>query len=68
MADISMCSGVLLGFICPLRDNCYRFTAPKNDHWQSYFAEVPYDLKKKDCEHYWKNQVYPKDTENVKNT
>ncbi len=34
MADISKCFG--LG--CNQREKCYRYTAPNNEHWQSYAA------------------------------
>jgi len=33
MADITMC----LDKDCPLHHHCYRFTAPANQHRQSYF-------------------------------
>lgn len=59
MADIAMCVGATnvkgTKFICPLRDKCYRFTATKNDRWQSYLVEVPYNKKTKKCGHYWDN-------------
>lgn len=32
MSDISKCNGVN----CPLRDECYRFTAPASEYRQSY--------------------------------
>ena len=37
MSDITKCSG----FLCPLKDNCYRYKA-KDDVLQSYFTEQPY--------------------------
>ncbi len=48
MADMSYCDGI----DCPLKETCYRFTAPKNEHWQSYFIFVPYDKESGDCEFY----------------
>jgi len=36
MADISMCNGK----DCPIKEKCYRFTAPKGIR-QSYFLETP---------------------------
>lgn len=52
MADITMCEGIN----CPLKENCYRFTANKNEIYQSYFVEVPYNEKKDGkCEYYWNN-------------
>ena len=38
MSDISMC----FGKGCPLKDNCYRFTAKPNEFRQSYLMEVPF--------------------------
>ena len=49
MADIAMCSGKG----CPLKERCYRYTAPVNPIWQSYFTNVPY--KNGECEYYWDN-------------
>jgi hypothetical protein len=37
MADITMCGGK----DCPLKEKCYRFTAPKSKYGQSYFFEAP---------------------------
>ena len=37
MSDITKCSG----FLCPLKDNCYRYKA-KDGVLQSYFTEQPY--------------------------
>lgn len=48
-----MCEGTN----CPLKEECYRFTANKNELYQSYFVEVPYDKKQNKCEYYWR-QVY----------
>lgn len=36
MADITKCPGDN----CPVKERCYRFTAPSSIH-QSYFAELP---------------------------
>lgn len=52
MSDISKCSGEG----CPLKEECYRFTAPANEFWQSYFTTVPYDKEKKECEYLWKRK------------
>jgi len=49
MADITMCEGIE----CPLKEKCYRYTAPANEYWQAYFTEVPYDIESEECEHYW---------------
>lgn len=47
MADITMCEGTN----CPLKDRCYRHTAPENPYRQSYFMGVP--VKDGECEYYW---------------
>jgi hypothetical protein len=49
MADISKCKGTN----CPLADTCWRYKAPGNEYYQSYFTEVPYDHKSHGCDHYW---------------
>ena len=49
MSDISKCKGTN----CPLAETCWRFRAPGNDYWQSYFTEVPYNHQEKNCEYYW---------------
>ena len=46
MADICMCKGTN----CPVKENCYRFTA-KADEYQSYFVDAP--IKDGKCEYYW---------------
>lgn len=35
--DYTACSGEG----CPIKENCYRFTGPREPLWQSYFVEVP---------------------------
>jgi hypothetical protein len=50
MADITMCSGKK----CPKKKSCYRFTAPKNDLYQSYFVNPP--IEKGSCEYFWDNE------------
>jgi len=47
MADITMCRDGT----CPKKEQCYRFTANKNEFWQSYFTESP--RKSEDCEYFW---------------
>ena len=51
MADITMCSGQ----DCPVKEECYRFTALKCAYRQSYFAETPGKTEdgKFTCEMYW---------------
>lgn len=46
MSDITKCSG----FLCPLKDNCYRYKAI-DGIGQSYFTEQPYKDGK--CEMFW---------------
>ncbi len=48
MADITMCKGTK----CPLKKECYRFTALEGIY-QSYFVTPPYDKVKKECDCYW---------------
>ena len=45
MVDITKCDGVRksLNYPCPLRDNCYRFTAPAGQ-FQSYFSAAPFTM------------------------
>jgi len=52
MSDISKCTGKG----CPLKEECYRFTAPAKELWQSYFTNVPYDESKKECKYLWKRK------------
>ena len=51
MADISMCPGT----DCPVKEKCYRFTAPKSEFMQSWFVETPCKVEegKFTCEMYW---------------
>ena len=51
MADISMCPGT----DCPVKEKCYRFTAPKSEFMQSYFFEAPGKTEddKFTCDMYW---------------
>jgi hypothetical protein len=53
MSDISKCSGLN----CPLKEDCYRYTAPKSE-WQSYLTDVPYDsdsIEEIKCVYFWNN-------------
>lgn len=45
--DITMCKGT----DCPLKENCYRFTAINNEYRKSYFVEPPF--KEGKCEMFW---------------
>lgn len=55
MADITKCSGEKGTEICKLRDSCYRYLAPENTKWQSYFCETPFD-NPDNCIHYWEDK------------
>lgn len=62
MADITMCGGKE----CPMKENCYRFTATPNEFRQSYFMIAPVILHITDGEHwhschnFWNNEDYRK--------
>ena len=47
MADITMCKDNT----CPKKEQCYRFTANKNEFWQSYFMASPREDEK--CNYFW---------------
>lgn len=49
MADITKCTGDK----CPIKTKCYRFLAPADNEWQSFFSELPYDFEKDDCDYFW---------------
>jgi hypothetical protein len=47
MADITKCKGTN----CPMKQNCYRYTAKEDEFYQAYFVEVP--IKNDECDMYW---------------
>jgi hypothetical protein len=47
MSDITKCNGT----DCPVKKNCYRFTAKSDDVYQSYFVTPPFKDGK--CEMFW---------------
>lgn len=51
MADITMCKGT----DCIIKEKCYRYTAKENKHLQSWFVDVPFEIKdnKFTCNVYW---------------
>lgn len=51
MADITMCEWT----DCPMKDNCYRYTAPKSEY-QLMFIEVPIDKETDMCEQFYLNE------------
>ena len=58
MADITMCNGTG----CQVKDACYRYTAPVNEHRQSYFIDMPlyydHDTGMESCDHFWEKQLF----------
>ena len=56
MADISKCNG----HNCPIKDACYRYTAPANKRWQAY-GSFSYDKKNQTCESFWGDPEILKD-------
>lgn len=50
MADISKC----WGNDCPVKERCYRYTAPANLLRQSYGGFI-YDKEKQECKYFWDN-------------
>lgn len=48
MADITKCNSEE----CPLRQSCYRYTAPKSNY-QSVFVIPPYNKETKSCDEFW---------------
>ena len=50
MADISKCEGTG----CPLKESCYRYTAPSNTFWQAYIVP-PFKTNNGvfSCEMFW---------------
>lgn len=51
MADISKCSGK----DCPLKEQCYRYTAP-DSKWQLRLVIVPYKKETNTCEMFYNNE------------
>ncbi len=62
MADITKCQGVN----CPMKESCYRYTAPSSEYRQSWFMSVPLGLviegleMTPECPEYWDNKEYTK--------
>jgi hypothetical protein len=59
MADITKCNDS----DCPLRENCYRFTAKESD-WQYYFMNSLRVEEKDTCNYYWETKEKNKTTTN----
>ena len=47
MPDIAMCKNN----DCPIKEDCYRYTAIADEYWQAY-AEFEY---KDGCDYFWRN-------------
>lgn len=63
MPDISMCNGVRISledphYVCPMRDNCYRYMAEPSEFRQSFFIGAPFIIEPDgtSCEYFWKNE------------
>lgn len=60
MPDITMCQGVCKERkqACPLRDNCWRYTARPSEYRQSYFIEAPFIVEPDgtSCGYFWKTE------------
>lgn len=50
MSDITKCDSK----DCPLKEKCYRYTAPSSEYRQSYFVTPPYNEETKTCNYLWK--------------
>ena len=57
MIDITKCRDEE----CPLKESCYRFTAPYNEYGQSYFMDSPRVIHEEEgpveCDYYWETSV-----------
>lgn len=51
--DITKCKGTN----CPLREDCFRYTAKGDDSYQSYFVTPPYNKQTKECNLLWINTI-----------
>lgn len=56
MPDITMCTGRNGAIVCPLRSQCYRYTAKPNPRRQS-FMNAPIAHEDQVCESYWANRA-----------
>jgi hypothetical protein len=54
MPDTTMCTGEG----CEEKQRCYRFRAPADPHWQSYFEKPP--VKNGECDYFWDIDFYVK--------
>lgn len=51
MADITKCEG----FDCPIKEECYRYTAKADELCQMYFSSSP--IVEGKCDMYWGKQA-----------
>jgi len=64
MADITMCMPIT----CPVKQECYRHTAPINKFRQAYFMKSPGEMINGEfyCDHFWGDPKFrPKGTEEL---
>jgi hypothetical protein len=57
VSDISKCKNET----CPLKESCWRYTAPASSFWQSYGHfqyEITEDGKEVTCVYYWNNKGF----------
>lgn len=63
MVDITMCKGETGELdekrVCPVRGDCYRYTASADPYWQSYFVNTPYKWQNDDCQNFMNNEIKP---------
>lgn len=57
MADITMC----LNSACPVKEKCYRFTAPQSHYQTVANFEFKYDNRVVSCDYFWLNSEDKKD-------
>ncbi len=51
MPDITMCDSISKNGQCPVRDQCYRYTATPNEFRQAFFTEAPLEADGT-CDHF----------------
>jgi hypothetical protein len=60
MPDITMCDGYnkATANICPLQNNCWRYTATPSEYRQAYFVDAPFidEPDGTSCEYFWKTE------------
>lgn len=59
MSDICKCRDIF----CKQKENCYRYTAPKDEYAQAYFTESP--RKDEECSYFWDNEKHKIENEDT---